>query len=376
LSVIAEEAAMATVRQGPEVQAYEHEQWVDSLRVLVIALVIIVHTATGYVTDIAGWYYDDELTTSQLWTSVLGPPAGLGAFFALGPLFVLAGWFSTRSVARRGPAGFARSRLIRLGVPLVLFVLVVQPLTDYIGNRWDEPDRTLGSYLAETEVGAMWFIAALLCFSLVYALTEALHPAEPQHRPLRPALLVATPSGRRSVNRSVAVRPGGHGPVKPLLGLRRQPGRFALAVFRLPLALYHRGWGWLVGHAFLLLVHVGRRTGKRYETVAMILRYDRDTGEAVICSAWGQNADWVRNLRAGSALEVRLARESFVPEQRFLSDNEGVAVAVEFRRRHPWRLRLLSRVLGWGNLASTAAVRDFVRTRPFVSLRPRVSSPH
>jgi fucose 4-O-acetylase-like acetyltransferase len=182
---------MATVHREPSVPTYEREQWVDNLRVLVIALVIIVHTATGYVTDIAGWYYDDELTTSDFWSSVIGPPAGLGAFFALGPLFVLAGWFSTRSVARRGPAGFARSRLIRLGVPLVLFVLLVQPLTDYIGNRWDEPDRTFGSYLRETEVGAMWFIAALLCFSLVYALKEAMRPANTERRrPLRLELLV------------------------------------------------------------------------------------------------------------------------------------------------------------------------------------------
>jgi hypothetical protein len=53
---------------------------------------------------------------------------------------------------------------------------------------------------------------------------------------------------------------------KPLLGVRRQPGRLALAVFRLPLPLYRRGWGWLLGHTFLLLVHAGRKTGKLHST--------------------------------------------------------------------------------------------------------------
>ena len=48
-----------------------------------------------------------------------------------------------------------------------------------------------------------------------------------------------------------------------------------------------------------------------------------------------------------------------------------MAVAVEFRRRHPWRLRLFSRILGWGNLDSDQAVREFVRTRPFVLFQPR-----
>jgi surface polysaccharide O-acyltransferase-like enzyme len=182
---------MAVTHRDVELETQPREEWVDNLRVLVIALVIVVHTGTGYVTDIAGWYYDDELTTSDLWNSIVGVFAGLGAFFALGPLFLLAGWFSARAIAHRGPAGFARSRLIRLGVPLVLFVVFVQPLSDYIGNWWDEPDRTFGSWLRETEVGAMWFITALLCFSLVYALIEAVRPTNPQRQQLRTALLVS-----------------------------------------------------------------------------------------------------------------------------------------------------------------------------------------
>ena len=74
---------------------------------------------------------------------------------------------------------------------------------------------------------------------------------------------------------------------RPLLGLRRQPGRLALAAMRVPRPLYHRGWGWMLDHLFLLIVHQGRKTGKRRETVAMPLAYDPDTHEAVVFSAWG-----------------------------------------------------------------------------------------
>jgi deazaflavin-dependent oxidoreductase (nitroreductase family) len=154
------------------------------------------------------------------------------------------------------------------------------------------------------------------------------------------------------------------------MGLRRKPGRLALAVFRLPLALYQRGWGGLLGGTFLLLVHAGRKTGKLHQVVAMVLRYDPETGEAVICSAWGQDADWVRNIQARPAVRVQIGRDSFVPKQRFLSDDESVAVLAEFQRRHRGRSRLLSAILGWGDLRSDTAARDFVSTRPFVSLRP------
>jgi deazaflavin-dependent oxidoreductase (nitroreductase family) len=128
-----------------------------------------------------------------------------------------------------------------------------------------------------------------------------------------------------AVRSSVVPHPAGRGS-KPLLGLRRRPGRVALEVFRLPQLLYRHGWGWLLGDTFLLLVHAGRKTGKRYSTVAMVLQYEPRTREAVICSAWDREADWIRNIRAHPALQVQIGRQSFIPEQRFLSQDESLAV--------------------------------------------------
>ena len=162
---------------------------------------------------------------------------------------------------------------------------------------------------------------------------------------------------------------------RSLLGLRRQPGRLALAAMRVPLPLYHRGWGWMLDHTFLLIAHQGRKTGKRRETVAMALAYNPDTREAVVFSAWGPNTQWIRNLRAHPALQIQIGRESYVPEQRFLSEDESLAVVRQFQRRHPWRVRLFAGILGWGDLSSETAVRELVRTRPFVSFRPAKPAP-
>lgn len=126
----------------------------------------------------------------------------------------------------------------------------------------------------------------------------------------------------------------------------------------------------MLGRTFLMLVHVGRKTGQPHDTVAMVLTHDPDAGEVVIFSAWGRDADWLHNLHAAPAKEVRLARDRFVPEHRFLSKDEAISVAIAFRRRHPRRLRLLSAVLGWGDLRGDEAIREFVRGHPFVALRP------
>ena len=67
----------------------------------------------------------------------------------------------------------------------------------------------------------------------------------------------------------------------------------------------------------------------------MVLGFDSTTDEAIICSAWGPNADWVRNLRVRPALRVEIGSESFVPQHRLLTDDEAFAAGIEFRRKHP-----------------------------------------
>ena len=152
---------------------------------------------------------------------------------------------------------------------------------------------------------------------------------------------------------------------RSLFGLRRRPGRVALILMRTPRPLYRHGWGWLLGHTFLLIAHQGRKTGKRRETVAMALTYDPDTRRVVIFSAWGPNTEWIRNLRAHPAVEIQIGRERYVPAQHFLSEDEAVAVAVEFRRHHPHRLRLFATDLRVGRPRLRRS-REGVRSQPTV----------
>ena len=98
--------------------------------------------------------------------------------------------------------------------------------------------------------------------------------------------------------------------------------------------------------------------------------YPRTAHEAVIFAAWGPDTDWVRNLHAGPAVQVRLGRETFTPAHRFLSQDEAFDVVVQFRREHPRRVRLATTIMNWGDFRSDATVRDFIATHPFVAFRP------
>lgn len=87
------------------------------------------------------------------------------------------------------------------------------------------------------------------------------------------------------------------------------------------------------------------------------MRYDRARREAVVVAAWGERAQWYRNLRQAPALEVGIGRQRWPsPRRRFLDQTETAAVLDRYRRRHPLAARVLGGLLGWP-LAGTAAER-------------------
>ena len=71
------------------------------------------------------------------------------------------------------------------------------------------------------------------------------------------------PTGDEDMTRTVESRSKGETAARSSSAARTdRAGRV-----RLPLPLYQRGWGWLLGRTFLLVTHAGRKTGKRRETV-------------------------------------------------------------------------------------------------------------
>ena len=123
---------------------------------------------------------------------------------------------------------------------------------------------------------------------------------------------------------------------RPVFGLRRQPGRLVLVFMRTPRPLYHRGWGRLLGHTFLLITHQGRKSGKRRETVAMALTLRPETLERPWSSRpGGRTPNGCETCARIRRCEIQIGRETYVPTQHFLSEDEAVAVTVEFRHAIP-----------------------------------------
>lgn len=153
--------------------------------------------------------------------------------------------------------------------------------------------------------------------------------------------------------------------------LGSKPTRASRLAFRLPIYLYRLDLGWLLGHRFLLLVHRGRASGLLRETVLEVILRDPATRESVVLSAWGEKADWYRNVGATPALEVRTGGQRYVPEQRFLAPEENHAVISDYGRRHPLAFRVFARVFGYPLDGTEAARREFASSLRLAAFRPR-----
>jgi hypothetical protein len=108
------------------------------------------------------------------------------------------------------------------------------------------------------------------------------------------------------------------------------------------------------------------------------MEYRKAGPEAVAMSAFGRNADWLRNIEATSGVEVVIGSQHFIAAYRFLGEEEAVEVITRYERRNrfvgPIIRAVLSRLLGWQYDGSTRARRRLVEQLPLIAFRkaPRV----
>lgn len=165
--------------------ASSRHTYVDNLKVILIALVIVGHAILGY-TEFDSWSYADvrEVTLAPVTTIVLLVLAAPFGLLVIPLLFLIAGLLTPPSAERKGTGRFVRDRLLRLGVPFIVFALLVWPLLEYALFRWLGNAPDLWTYLRaerSLDAGVLWFVGALLVFSLAYAAWVGLRP-RPAHR--------------------------------------------------------------------------------------------------------------------------------------------------------------------------------------------------
>jgi hypothetical protein len=150
--------------------------FVDHLRAALVILVLLHHLAIVYGEGVSFWYVDPPKTA---WLSglVLGVFALFNQAWFMGAFFLLAGYFTPGSFDRKGSGSFLKERLIRLGIPLIIWIFLLNPISNV--GRFLEPAVWVSEPLTWQSfwqmypefigLGVAWFLALLLIFSFGYA---------------------------------------------------------------------------------------------------------------------------------------------------------------------------------------------------------------
>jgi len=168
----------------------------DAVRAAVVAGLVLFHAALVF--DARDDFYVKNAETTELTTYVVAPVV----VCAMPLLFAVAGVGAWGSVRRRGPAGYVRERMLRLGVPLVVALVLLLPFPPWLRARAD--GTWTGSYLAfwprffdvrldlgdvpfvldgeHFETGHLWFLVLLLTWALTLAAVVRLVPRGVAHR--------------------------------------------------------------------------------------------------------------------------------------------------------------------------------------------------
>jgi glucans biosynthesis protein C len=143
---------------------------IDYLRLGLTALVIFHHVAIAYGGS-GSWYWRELPNASSPLLSLFN---AVNQSYFMGFFFLLAGYYTPASFERKGSADFIKDRLLRLGVPLLVYFFVLSPLTIALARTsegfafwpgwWDM--MRAGAF----DPGPLWFAEALLLFSAAYLL--------------------------------------------------------------------------------------------------------------------------------------------------------------------------------------------------------------
>jgi deazaflavin-dependent oxidoreductase (nitroreductase family) len=156
------------------------------------------------------------------------------------------------------------------------------------------------------------------------------------------------------------------------IGPREKPSGLKRALFRMPIALYHLGLGFLFGRRFLLLKHMGRKSGKPRETVLEVVSHDPEARTYTVASGFGKRSDWLLNLKSRPETTIQVKNETFPVRARFLSPEDSGQEMVDYSRRYPKAARQLPRLMGFRIDDTEEDYRALAREEiPFVVLEPR-----
>jgi deazaflavin-dependent oxidoreductase (nitroreductase family) len=130
------------------------------------------------------------------------------------------------------------------------------------------------------------------------------------------------------------------GNTKPPRGLSRY-------LWRAPIWLYRCKLGWVMGRRFLLLNHIGRKSGERRQAVVEVVHYESQTGVYMIASGFGDKSDWYQNLLKTPYVKIQVGKNEMDVIAIPLPPEQSGQAMMDYAHRNPSAAKALMRICGF-----------------------------
>jgi len=144
-----------------------------------------------------------------------------------------------------------------------------------------------------------------------------------------------------------------------------RPGLWLRLLYRLPVALYHSGaagWESAIGFSWILLVTRGRKTGREHAVMLDVL--GAEDGRHYVQAAYGEAADWRKNIAASGDFEAQVGRERFAARLEPVDDRDARRVMLAYVESHPLYSPTIAWMLGYrGSLREAESIAGWLVDR-------------
>jgi deazaflavin-dependent oxidoreductase (nitroreductase family) len=142
--------------------------------------------------------------------------------------------------------------------------------------------------------------------------------------------------------------------------------------FRIPVYFYRLGLGWLLGGRFVLVNHLGRKTGKPHQAVVEVVERNKEAGIVTIVAGYGPRTQWYQNLKVQPDTIIQIGNHKYPVTAEFVDPENGTDIMARYLDRYGKITGQLFSVLGYSWDGTEDGVRQIARDHlRFVRFHPR-----
>jgi len=169
------------MKDQPNPKTSSRVSYLDNLRIYLTALVIVHHSSIAFGGG-GSWAVSDPSVDSITPIFLTFFTAVNQSYFMSG-FFLLAGYFTPQSLEKKGPTSFLIDRLIRLGIPLLVYTTLIININQFlVQSFWLKIPFT---WRFEYDPGHLWFLQALLLFGVIYTLYRIFSDRDLSHKAIQ-----------------------------------------------------------------------------------------------------------------------------------------------------------------------------------------------